>query len=62
MSELRIARKLNFAKQKIRKFLISLKVPEINFEVKRTFHGEINFFHFLKKKSKILAVKKFFLA
>ena len=61
-TQLRIAKKLNFAKQKNKEHLILLKVPEIDFEVNTTFYGEIKIFHFLKKKSKILAVKKFILA
>ena len=60
--ELRDPKKLNFSKQKNSNFLNLFKVPEHVFEQDWTLYGEIKFFHFLKKKSKILAVKKFILA
>jgi len=61
-TQLRIARKLIFAKQKKTLQSILLKVPEIDFEVNTTFYGEIKIFHFFSKKSKISAVKKFVFA
>ena len=49
---------MNFAKQKILVFLISLKVPEIDFEVNWTFWGCAQKIGFFGQKVKNFSSKK----